>query len=141
LVDKTLIFRKLSDLDEYLKQIEEFADISVQAYGADWKIRRIVERTLQIMLEVCADVANHIISDETLRTPKSYSDTFLVLEEAGIIDSETSATMREMAKFRNVLVHGYDKLDETIVVGILRRHLSDFTSFRGAILDFLRQAG
>jgi uncharacterized protein YutE (UPF0331/DUF86 family) len=143
LVDKALVLRKLGDLDGYLKQLEEFANISIEEYRADWKTQRIVERTLQIMLEICVDIANHIISDETLRIPKSYGDTFLVLKEAGVLNDDTAATMREMAKFRNILVHGYDKLDEAVVVGILSRHLSDFIAFREAILDFLRsdQAG
>ena len=53
MVDKSLILRKLSTLDEYLKQINEFADISLKDYAADWKIQRIVERTLQMMIETC----------------------------------------------------------------------------------------
>lgn len=44
-----------------------FSDLTIQDYKADWKTQRIVERTLQMMIETCADIANHIISDTNAR--------------------------------------------------------------------------
>ena len=78
MVDKTLILRKLSELDEYLKQIKEYEKISVAHYSSDWKIQRIIERTLQMMIETCVDIASHIISDREYRVPRGYSDTFKI---------------------------------------------------------------
>jgi uncharacterized protein YutE (UPF0331/DUF86 family) len=43
-----------------------------------------------------------------------------------------------MAKFRNVVVHHYDKVDAEIVVGILRKGLKDFTGYRDEIVNFLK---
>ena len=43
-----------------------------------------------------------------------------------------------MAKFRNVVVHHYDKVDAEIVVGILRKDLKDFKGYRDAIVNFLK---
>ena len=71
MVDKTLVLRKLADLDQYLAQIGEYADITVTQYSADWKTQRIVERTLQMMIETCVDIAGHIISDKNFRIPTS----------------------------------------------------------------------
>jgi len=51
MVDKSLILRKLAELEEYLEQIKEYSDITVDEYSDDWKIQRIVERTLQMMIE------------------------------------------------------------------------------------------
>jgi uncharacterized protein YutE (UPF0331/DUF86 family) len=62
-VDKVLILRKLTELSEYMDQIKEYRSLTVDAYAFDWKTQRIVERTLQVMIEVCADIAGHIISD------------------------------------------------------------------------------
>jgi uncharacterized protein YutE (UPF0331/DUF86 family) len=47
-VDKTLILRKLAELEEYLGQVKEYASITVDRYSKDWKAQRIVERTLQM---------------------------------------------------------------------------------------------
>ena len=39
-----------------------------------------------------------------------------------------------MAKFRNIVVHQYDEIDQAIVVNILKKHLGDFYAFRDMIL-------
>jgi uncharacterized protein YutE (UPF0331/DUF86 family) len=69
LVDKELILKKLSEIEEHLQELEEFKNISIDDYRKNWKIQRIVERTLQILIEICIDVANHIISDEKWKVP------------------------------------------------------------------------
>lgn len=85
MVDKSLILRKLSTLDEYLKQINEYANISLKDYTADWKIQRIVERTMQMMIETCLDVSGHIISDKKFRVPETYADMFRILVQNDIL--------------------------------------------------------
>jgi uncharacterized protein YutE (UPF0331/DUF86 family) len=39
-----------------------------------------------------------------------------------------------MAKFRNVIVHDYARVDPEIVVGILHERLGDFAAFRAVVL-------
>jgi len=139
LVDKTVILRKLSELETNLKQIREFAGMTLQVYNADWRTQRIVERTLQMMIETCADIANHIVSDRGMRAPTGYADTFSVLMENAVINPDLSTIMEKMAKFRNVVVHQYEGVDAEIVITILTKHLNDFERFRGAILSYLNK--
>ena len=137
LVDKILIGRKLAMMDTYLSQIREFSKISANEYEKNWKTQRIVERTLQILVEECIDMANHIIADEGLRLPVGYADAFQVLMENRIIDKKLYGTMEKMAKFRNVVIHQYEKIDPGIVVGILHKNLTDFERYKKAILRYL----
>ena len=138
MVDRTLILRKLSNLEAYLAQIEEYRDISLDAYVNDWKIQRIIERTLQMMIETCSDIAGHIIADKKYRVPTGYADTFKVLQENQILDQSLATSLSQMAKFRNVVVHDYDQVDSEIVIGILRKRLSDFGLFKDAVVAFLK---
>jgi len=138
LVDKILIMRKLAELEIYIKQMQEYSTITVKEYSKDWKLERIIERTLQMMIELCVDITNHIIADKKYRVPTSYSDTFQVLEEEGLISKKQYKTMKKMAQFRNIVVHHYDKIDETIVVNILRRNLKDFFEYRDSILKIIK---
>jgi uncharacterized protein YutE (UPF0331/DUF86 family) len=140
MVDEKLILRKLSDLSDLRDQIDEYRSISSGRYAADWKVQRIVERTLQMMIEICLDIANHIISDRRYRRPVGYSDHFTVLRENGILNARLALRMAKMAKFRNLIVHNYDKINVAVVVGILKRNLSDFDTFKAAIMDFLESA-
>jgi uncharacterized protein YutE (UPF0331/DUF86 family) len=139
MVDKTLILRKLAELDQYIRQVKEYARISVEEYQSSWKTQRIIERTLQMMIETCVDIAGHIISDKAFRTPTSYSDTFKVLRENGVMPADLFTKMDKMAKFRNIVVQHYDTIDAEIVVGILKRDLNDFTGFHDAIIPLLEQ--
>ena len=137
LVDKRLVGRKLSQIDTYLNQINEFSKISLSRYKTDWKTERIVERTLQILIEVCIDIANHIISDKGMRLPTGYADTFKVLAENKVIGKKLSEELEKMAKFRNVVVHQYETIDPTIVVSILHRNLGDLEKYKKAIVQYL----
>lgn len=139
MVDRTLILRKLSMLEEYLKQIVEYQSISLGQYTKDWKTQRVVERTLQMMVETCIDITGHIIADMKFRVPTSYADSFSVLAENRILDNTLSQSLERMAKFRNVVVHDYDRVDGEIVIGILRKNLDDFIKFKDATVKFIKR--
>ena len=138
MVDEQLVLRKLSDLQEYLDQMREFSGISVRQYKSDWKTQRIIERTLQMMIECCIEITGHIISEKAFRTPSTYADSFGVLHENGIIDGRLLGSLEKMARCRNLIVHRYDRIDGEIIVGILKKHMVDFTRFKQAVLTFLK---
>jgi uncharacterized protein YutE (UPF0331/DUF86 family) len=139
MVDEALILRKLAELDQYYCQLKEYKNTTADQYSDDWKIQRIIERTLQMMIETCADIAGHIIADKGFRIPKSYADTFKVLLEEKILDRKLYAVMEKIAKFRNIVVHHYDKVDSEIVTAILKNDLADFISYKEAIILFLEK--
>ena len=138
MVDKTLILRKLGKLDEYLGQICEYSAVSLEEYEENWKVQRIIERTLQIMIETCLDVAGHIISDEGFRVPETYAEMFKILIENRILEKTQSDPLTKMAKFINIVVHNYEKMDPSIVVEILRNNLEDFDMFKRSVIAYLK---
>jgi uncharacterized protein YutE (UPF0331/DUF86 family) len=138
LVDRNVVLRKLSELETYRLQVNEFSNITLQKYKADWKTQRIVERTLQMMIETCVDIAGHIISDSAMRPPNTYADTFRVLFENHIIGPELFAILEKMAKFRNVIVHQYEEVDAEIVIVVLEKHLGDFEDFKKKVLSYIK---
>jgi uncharacterized protein YutE (UPF0331/DUF86 family) len=139
MVDEALILRKLNELDQYCSQLKEYENTTADQYSDDWKIQRIIERTLQMMIETCADIAGHIIADREFRIPTSYADTFKVLLEEKILDRKLYAVMEKIAKFRNIVVHQYDEVDAEIVTAILKNDLTDFNSYKQAIIRFLKK--
>jgi uncharacterized protein YutE (UPF0331/DUF86 family) len=136
MVDRELVLRRLADVETYVRQLSEYRELSADAYRADWKAQRVVERTLQMAIEACVDVANHVIADRGLRIPATYAEVFEVLGEAGLLPPDQRAAMVRMAKFRNVVVHDYTRVDADIVVGILRGHLDDLRRFGEAAVGW-----
>lgn len=138
MVDKNLLLRKIADLEGYMEQIKEYSSITIDEYRSDWKVQRIIERTLQMMIEVAVDIANHIISDGKMRIPESYADTFRVLFENRVIDEDIQEIMIKMSKFRNIVVHQYESVNPEIVVNILKKGLTDLVTYKDAIIDYVR---
>jgi len=73
-----------------------------------------------------------------LRAPKDYRDSFKVLNEAGTLPDDFTQTMREMAGLRNLLVHLYWDVDDEMIYEGIRSELSDFDTFIGHIVAYLR---
>ena len=136
-VDRELVLRKLADLDQYVTQMGEFRGVTPEEYREDWKTQRIIERTLQMAIEVCADVANHIIADRGLRMPSTYAEAFEVLADAGILTAAQREAMVRMSGFRNLIVHEYARIDAAMVVRVLQERLGDFAAFKATILRVL----
>jgi len=137
MVDKILLERILADIKSNVKELRDANDITWDIYRADVRARRFVERTLHITIEGCIDAAQHIISDEQMREPTSYRDTFAVLTENKILSVEDLSRFENIASFRNLLVHYYDNVDDEIVYGIFKNNLSDLDLFVERIISFL----
>ena len=137
MVNRLLLERILADIKSNVKELKNAKDITWDVYRTDIRERRFVERTLHITIEGCIDAAQHIISDEKMREPTSYRDTFMVLTENKILKPDDLSRFENIASFRNLLVHYYEKVDDAIVYGIFKNNLSDFDLFVERIVRFL----
>ena len=80
-------------------------------------------------IEACLDIAKIIISLKELPEPKDNKGIFIALAESKILSDESLRFLVPMAGTRNILVHGYDKVDDGLVYGIIKRHLDDFDRY------------
>ncbi len=70
-----------------------------------------------------------------LPEPKDNKGLFTVLAEAGILSDASLKFLVPMAGTRNVLVHGYDRVEGSVLYGLIKRHLDDFGVFLKQIKD------
>jgi uncharacterized protein YutE (UPF0331/DUF86 family) len=87
-----------------------------------------------VSIECCLDVANHIIASEQFRAPKDYADSFKVIEEEEIVNNDLGQRLRQMAKFRNRLVHLYSEIDDSYVYQFMNENLNDIEEFKSIII-------
>ena len=90
-----------------------------------------------IAIETAIDICNHIISQNAYRIPEDYADTFQILGEKGTFDKDFIKVLKDMAKFRNRLIHLYWEVDDGQVYEILQSRLDDFKTFLDNIAIFL----
>lgn len=141
MVDKTLIERLLADIQSNVSDLRNAKDIEWQTYQTDKRARRFVERTLHVSIEACLDIVHHVISDRKFREPTSYRDAFTVLAENDIFQADELNRFQNMASFRNLLVHYYERVDDTVVFGLFKKNLSDFDLFVERVSSFLEKEG
>lgn len=113
---------------------------SVEAYVGNPRIKRAVERSLQVAVEICLDIGRRIIALEGLRYPADNQDIFRVLVEAHIIPDRMLPTLLNMARFRNLLVHEYARIDDAQVYAILQQRLSDFDAFADSVRQYMQSS-
>lgn len=110
-----------------------FQGLSFESYLKDLTTRDAVERNIEVAIQACIDIARIIIKKDGLREPEDNKGLFIVLAENSIISEDSLKFLIPMAGTRKVivivLVLGYDKIDDAIIFGVLKKHLSDFYSF------------
>jgi len=73
-----------------------------------------------------------VVADRRLRVASTYAEIFDVLGDAGLLEADLRKAMIRIARFRNILVHDYARIDPAVVVRILQEGLDDLRQFREA---------
>lgn len=109
-------------------------DVSLDEYLDDDNIQAIVERRLQLAIQVCMDIGNYLIGQLGISVPDEQENVFLALGREGILSADLAKRMVGMVRFRNILVHDYLEIDSHIVYRNLAEDLGDFDQFAQQII-------
>lgn len=140
MLDKNVILARLARLDEYVSRLKRFENISLKEYLNDYDLQAIVERNLQLAIQVCIDIANYIVARKKLTFPVEQENIFLILGREEIIPQKLAARIKGMVNFRNILVHDYMAIDSQKVYRILKQGLKDFSEFAKAAVEFIENS-
>ena len=131
MIDSDLVAKKLALIETCVQQLKTIA--RPEDLRKDIRELRFVEHTLQIAIQAALDVASHIVSDERLGEPETNRELFDLLVRGGRLPDSLASSLRDMAGFRNVLVHGYQDVDLGVVEDVLAHHLDDLLAFVAAV--------
>jgi len=123
-----VIQNKLARIEAYLTKLQEIIPDGFKEFEKDWRTQMIAERGLQILIEIIIDVANRLIAINNWGPTTSSADSIRLLVLKKVISSEEPYL--KMIKFRNFIVHDYDRVDNAIVYLILTENLGDIRKFR-----------
>jgi len=129
-----VIKNKLARVEEYLTKLQAIIPDRYEKYEEDWKTQMIAERGLQILIEIMIDVADRLIAIKNWGPTTSSADSIRLLAMKKVLSSEEPYL--KMIKFRNFIVHDYDRIDHTIVYSILKKDLGGLRKFRDEVLDY-----
>jgi len=127
----------VSELRTSVKRLRHLSKLPQNDFVADPDKIGSAKYHFIVAIESCIDMSNHVIARNGFRVPEDYGDTFRVMAEAGVFENDFSHELRNMAKFRNRLVHLYWEVDDKQIYEILRTRLDDFKKFLNSLSRFL----
>jgi uncharacterized protein YutE (UPF0331/DUF86 family) len=94
---------------------------------------------LIVAIQGCIDICNHLVAKEGGRAPEDYADCFTLMADLGILKKDLSDRLAQMARFRNLLIHLYWRVDNERVYKILNENLVDIDQFLGSVGKILQK--
>ncbi len=128
-MDRAVIEHKLESLRRCLQRIQSKCPPTAQALSRDIDAQDILALNLTRAVQLCVDIATHVLADTPAVPPQSMAESFTRLCELGVIDAPLAERLRRAVGFRNVAVYSYRAIDWQIVHAIAQTHLDDFTAF------------
>ncbi|MCC6140642.1 MAG: DUF86 domain-containing protein [Nitrospira sp.] len=90
-----------------------------------------------IAIEAALALCFHVSAKRSHQVPEEYAGCFSGLERAGLIPADLSGRLQQMARFRNLLVHVYRKIDFGQVYEVITTRLDDLRAFRSVIAGLI----
>jgi uncharacterized protein YutE (UPF0331/DUF86 family) len=138
MVDRDLVLKTLAFIETCVRELRTLARPDLIAQ--DVREERFVVHTLQLAVQAALDAASHIVSDERLGEPETNRQLFDLLQRAGWLSASLTGSLRAMAGFRNVVVHGYETVDLGIVRDVIQNRLQDLLAFATSVRARLQAA-
>lgn len=111
---------------------------SLDAFAADARTPAAAESFLRRALEALLDLGRHVLAKGFGRAAAQYKDIADGLVEAHVLDSALGARLKEMAGYRNRLVHFYDRVTVSELFQICTERSGDIEAVLNAILGWVR---
>ncbi len=135
MVDKDLLFAKISSVKKHLNRVKKQAGITLSEFLNDVDAQDIILFNLQLAIQNCIDIAAHIISEEVMEVAGSTSEMFYYLEENSVIKQQLTEKMIKAVGLRNLIVHEYGNLDMKIVYEASRHDIKDLNDYLKAVVN------
>lgn len=135
-IDKNLVQEKLHLINDYLKRIEDM-HFSEDEFMVNVDYQDMLTFRLQQAVELCIDIATHLISGLNLKKPETARSSFEVLQGNKIISIKVANQMMLAVSFRNIVVHGYEKFNFKEFFYDYKQDVGSLKNFVSEIIKFL----
>lgn len=111
----------MKTLDESLEKLDGITKIPKDEFlrSESAIIQDTAKWNFYVVVQGCLDLGNHLISIMGFEAPERYEDIISILEREGIVVEKMASSLQGMGGFRNLIAHGYFKID----LGLLYSHL------------------
>jgi uncharacterized protein YutE (UPF0331/DUF86 family) len=140
-VDRDLLAAKLAELHDRIQRVKANVPESAEALRADRNALDLVSFNLMLSVQVCADMASHLIADEGWPVATSLAEGFSRLEQFGVIAREIALALQRAVGLRNVVAHGYAGIDVERCFDAAQHGLADLEAFAQQVSAWAQAQG
>lgn len=135
-MDELVLEKKIDSILRCIERIESRIPEDKELFLKDLDAQDVITLNLTRTIQLCVDIAMHIIANSNSSAPQTMSESFTTLERLDAIDKKTALKLKKSVGFRNIAVHNYGELDLDITFEIADKHLKDFKSYIQQILAY-----
>jgi uncharacterized protein YutE (UPF0331/DUF86 family) len=121
--------QKVADIKQSLVILRDYARQDETNFLQNPEAIRSARYAFIVLIEAATNIANHFCAKFLHEAPQSYADGFLLLAKQGLLLNDLAKRLSKMTGFRNLLVHGYGKVDDRRMLQIMKQDLSDLELF------------
>jgi uncharacterized protein YutE (UPF0331/DUF86 family) len=136
-IEPAIVLAKLDFMTDYLESLTSFESITLEEYLKDRGKQLIVERLLQLIIQVAIDVNRYFLKRLEVQQPNSNFDVFIEVNNCGIITAELAGILSQSGVLRNRLVHLYDAIDPVKVHQAIDIVLQKYPIYQRQITTYL----
>jgi uncharacterized protein YutE (UPF0331/DUF86 family) len=138
-IDEDVVARRLLSMNEALRELERDGAADERALATDSVLRAAVERWLQVAIEACIDVADHVVAAQGWTPVESARAGFARLAAHGKLPADLASRLGDAAALRNILVHDYVSVDLARLARVVREDLGDLRAFAARVAEWMRE--
>lgn len=139
MVDPDVVVAKLGELHQRISRIEAHRPPDANALARDADAMDLVSFNLMLSVQVCLDIASHLIADEGWEPVTTLAKHFERLAEHGVLTETTAAAVAEAAGLRNIVAHVYAKADPDKIFLAATDGLDDLRNFAREVSAWLTE--
>jgi uncharacterized protein YutE (UPF0331/DUF86 family) len=133
-----LVRTRCQEIEDSLARLDKIrSGLSRDQFLNDRDAQDIASYRLLVAIEAALALCYHVTAKRLRKVPEEYAECFKILADGGIISGELSLQLQKTARFRNMLVHMYWKVDYGAVFDMLNASLDDLRLFSREIIKMV----
>ncbi len=136
-LNQELVRTRCQEIEDSLERLERIGKRPKEEFLRDQDLKDIACYRLLVAIEAALGLCYHVSAKHLKKVPEGYAECFAILANAGIIPSDLSENLQKMARFRNLLIHMYWKVDYGTLYEMIQHNLNDLRHFSETIVGLL----
>ncbi len=137
-VSKRIVADRLDWIETMLNDISVLPMDSFEHFTHERRTMWAAESCLRRALEAMLDLGRHVVAKGLGKGVSEYKEIPVLLSQAGILSPERARVMKQMAGYRNRLVHFYHQVSVQELYTICSGQLQDVRSVTQEINEWLK---